>query len=84
MIKSPSIYRKAMYEGLRKAMGEYVELILAIEQQFLRNRHFTFANLRAELQPFELVMREISDIISYIYAQNMRGGPVVNYLYNRY
>jgi hypothetical protein len=36
-----------MYEGLRTAMGEYVELILAIEQQFLRNRHFTFANLRA-------------------------------------
>ena len=55
--KTPSMYRKAMYEGLRTAMGEYVELILAIEQQFFRNRHFTSANLRAELQPFELVMR---------------------------
>ncbi len=29
-------------------------------------------------------MKEISHIISHIYNQNLRGGSVVNYLYNRY
>jgi len=50
--KAQSLYRKAMYAGVKMAMDEYVGLVLRVEQVFLMERHFTFANLKAELMPF--------------------------------
>lgn len=37
-----------MAQGLRKAVQEYENLILGMENDFLKNRYFTFSNIRAE------------------------------------
>lgn len=45
--KNPSVYRKAIAQGLRVGLGEYEALVLAMERDFLASRHFTFSNIKA-------------------------------------
>lgn len=45
--KNPSVYRKAIAQGLRNGLKEYEALILAMERDFLASRHFTFGNIKA-------------------------------------
>ena len=52
-----------MAQGLRKAVQQYEHLILSIESDFLKNRYFTFSNIRAETSKYELILKEIWEIV---------------------
>jgi gamma-tubulin complex component 4 len=66
--KNPSVYRKAMAQGLRVALREYETMVLGIERDFLANRHFTFSSIRAETSKYQLIMEELHNLIQKILA----------------
>ena len=54
--KNPSLYRKAIAQGLKICLKEYEDLVLGIQRNFLESKHFTFSNIKAELSTYHMIL----------------------------
>lgn len=73
-----------MAQGLRRAIQQYESLILGIESDYLKNRYFTFSNIRAETTKYELIMKEIWELVLRITSEKYRGGAIIDILWEVY
>lgn len=49
-----------------------------MERDFLASRHFTFGNIRAQTSRFEMIMKELWEIMQRIITEKYRGGVIID------
>lgn len=55
-----------------------------MENSYLQHKHFTIGSMRADLAKYELLFPEIKSLIEEINISNLRGGSLVDFIYEKY
>ena len=55
-----------------------------MENTFLQHKHFTIGNMKADLVKYELLFPDIKNLIDSISINNLRGGSLVDFIYQKY
>lgn len=80
---SRSAYRKSLCYGLNEVMDSYKSLILGIEQQYISNRFFTYANIQADLNLYLVLLPELTALVTKIMQDEIKGGQLLELLYSK-
>lgn len=82
--REPSVYRQGLAAGLEQYLGGYTAVVQSIEAQYLDSRHFTIANIKAELGRYELIFPELIGLVNFVTSNNLRGGAMVDEVHRRH
>lgn len=76
-----SAYVRAVCNGVTDLLKEYERIILQIEQDFLRDKIFTFSTLSIKFSKFYSIFPECLLMYERIEEDSLKGGPLIDYLY---
>ncbi|CAK67300.1 unnamed protein product (macronuclear) [Paramecium tetraurelia] len=78
-----SSYIKALVFGIDNSLNDYRQTILTLEQEYLNEKMFIVSQLNVRLQAYYQILLNLHTSINIIQQHNMRGGQILDYLYER-
>jgi len=75
------VYVKAFCSGVQEIMTEYKEHILAIEQEYLKDRALTIGCLQQKLGVFYSTFPALLNVMDEIEDQGLKGGELLDVLF---
>lgn len=79
----PSLYRKAIANGIEGISNSYLQHLTKIEQRCLRNPIMSLAYLKSELKDYDLIFQHLLNFCQCIEEKNMRGNELLDELEDR-
>lgn len=76
-----SAYVRAVCNGVTELLKEYERQILQVEQDFLKDKIFTFSSLCVKFSKFYSVFPECLLMFERVEEDSLKGGPLIDYLY---
>lgn len=76
-----SAYVRAVCNGVKDLLKEYERIILQIEQDFLKDKIFTFSNLTIKFSKYYSTFPECILMFERVEEDSLKGGPLIDYLY---
>lgn len=61
-------------------MDSYKSVILGIEQLYINNRFFTYANIQAQLNVYLVLLPKLTELITKIMQDDIKGGQLLELL----
>ncbi|KAF3784069.1 Gamma-tubulin complex component 4 [Nymphaea thermarum] len=81
--KMPSVYRKAIANGVAEILSVYRSAVLQVEQQVLADPVPILATVTKGLYEFDMLLAPLSEFVVEIECNDVRGGQLLNLLYKR-
>ncbi|GAV66959.1 Spc97_Spc98 domain-containing protein [Cephalotus follicularis] len=79
----PSVYRRAIANGIVEIMSVYRSTVLQIEQKLLSDSMPILATVTQGLNKFFVIMPPLYELVLEIEGDNIRGGQLLNLLHKR-
>lgn len=76
-----SAYVRAVCNGVIDELKEYERIVLQIEQDFLKDKIFTFSKLTVKFSKYYSVFPECLLMFERVEEESLKGGQLIDYLY---
>jgi Gamma tubulin complex component N-terminal len=76
-----SAYVRAVCDGIHLFIVEYEKTVLEIEQDYLKDKIFTFSNLSVKLSKFYSIFPEACLMFERMDEESIKGGQLIDFLY---
>ncbi|XP_057828040.2 gamma-tubulin complex component 4 [Cryptomeria japonica] len=81
--KRPSVYRRALANGISEVLSIYRSAVLQVEQNFLADPVPVLASVTQGLNKFEVLLPPLHSFILEVEREDVRGGRLLNLLHKK-
>eukprot|EP01018_Ginkgo_biloba_P006220 Gb_14684 [translate_table: standard] len=81
--KVPSVYRRALANGISEVLSIYRSAVLQVEQNFLSDPVPVLASVTQGLNKFEVLLPPLHALILEVEREDIRGGQLLNLLHKK-